>query len=92
VKISTCSSCQAAILWAISESSGSRFPLDAEPLRSTRPGQPGLFVLVKSLDDSPIAISTSRVLYGARSLRAHRPALYQSHFASCPNASSHRRR
>lgn len=74
--LSKCSSCGAEIFWALTDK-GKRIPMDAEPVKL-----PGLFVLMKqgSLLRASSAGSRGDVV----------PALYQSHFATCPNAASHR--
>lgn len=88
----TCRSCEAEILWAIAETSGSRMPLDTEPLDIPADGRTvGLWVLVKAREGAPIAVAASRVRQGARNVIEQGAALYVSHFATCPNAASHRR-
>ena len=74
--MSTCRSCGAEIIWAQTDS-GKAMPMDAEPVLP-----PGLFILVRG----------GSLLF-ARSLassHAQVPSLYQSHFATCPNADEHR--
>jgi hypothetical protein len=74
--VSRCRSCQAEIVWAVTEN-GKRVPLDAVP--AERPS--GLFKLVPRVSDpTPLAVSVS----GER--------VYLSHFATCPNAEQHRRK
>lgn len=90
MKTARCSSCDAEIIWAISNASGTRMPIDALPLTeitSTR----GLFVLVKRLDDTPLAWTVSPDEDGLQTFQARQVALYRSHFASCPDARAHRR-
>lgn len=73
----TCSSCGAAIEWATTEN-GKRMPVDAKPL--TLP-LPGVFRLRWTPGNPvPLAVSVKR-----------EEGFYNSHFATCPNAASHRR-
>lgn len=72
----TCKSCGAEIIWALTEN-GKRIPLDAEPIAPT----PGRFLL--SNDDPPVATA---ITIAKTPLRQ-----YVSHFATCPNADSHRK-
>lgn len=88
MKTAACSSCGAPILWALTKNE-KRIPLDAQPLGERTAKQRGVFMLVKRLDDVPLAWPvqidepTSFVDLGL--------ALYVSHFGSCPNAAKHRR-
>lgn len=72
-----CRSCGAAIIWA-ETANGKRMPVDAEPVIPK-----GLFVLTEQTDRSMPPLATS-----AASLSV--PRLFQSHFATCPNADEHR--
>lgn len=74
--MSRCRSCNAEIIWAITEN-GKKIPLDAEPV--ARPI--GLFAIDTSTDP-PLAVSTAS---------ERREPEYRSHFATCPNADQHRR-
>jgi hypothetical protein len=75
--MSRCRSCQAEIVWAVTDT-GKRMPLDAEPVSAAhRPS--GLFVLDEG-GEHPLAFT----------LAAGQP-LYRSHFATCPNADQHRK-
>ena len=85
----TCASCGAAILWAIT-SRGKRMPLDAHP------SDAGTYYVfagtgVRFLDPlQAVAISLTsdvRVGYGRRTDRPK----FVSHFATCPNAAAHRK-
>lgn len=71
-----CSSCGAPIFWALS-SSGKRIPLNAEPYNVMANGHYAV-EWPNGPNAAPLAI--------------HRPAIHVTHFATCPNASSHRRR
>lgn len=77
--MSTCRSCGASIRWAITERSGKRIPVDAEPV-----AEGGNLLL--TTDDPPIArvVSVDQLVIddGVR---------FVSHFATCPNADAHRR-
>jgi hypothetical protein len=71
-----CRSCGAAIFWALT-TTGRKVPLDADPVEAE--AEAGRYALLWPDDGrTPRAI--------------HRPALYLTHFATCPNASQHRRR
>lgn len=95
MKVARCSSCQAEILWAISNASGSRIPIDAQPATFERPPAGtearGLFVLVKRLEDAPLAWTIDLTNGGGDTMLARKVALYRSHFATCPDAAQHRR-
>ena len=77
--MSACRSCGAEIRWEVT-SAGKRIPLDPRPSPKgnvyLEPGAPTVTVFGKLHAD-------------ARSAMAGR--LYLSHFATCPNADSHRR-
>lgn len=75
--MSSCRSCNAPIIWAITEN-GKRMPLDAEPFALPA----GLFALDTS-SDPPLTVSVAA---------ERREPLYRSHFATCPNADQHRKR
>ena len=81
--MSSCRSCQAPIIWARTER-GKRMPLDAEPVCDAIAETRGLFVLrERDHADSPLAIAA----WGLEGTEPH----YRSHFATCPNAASHRK-
>lgn len=75
--IATCRSCEAEIVWALTEH-GRKIPLDAQPAEN------GTFALSIPPDGGdPGAIHAPKVAApGPR---------YLSHFATCPNAAEHRR-
>lgn len=79
--MSTCRSCSAPILWARTVN-GKKIPLDVEPYAGD--DDRGLFVL-RERDSiaGPLAIAA----WGLDGTEPH----YRSHFATCPNAGSHRR-
>jgi hypothetical protein len=83
--MSDCRSCHAPILWAMT-ASGKRMPMDPDPVAT------GTFAL--TLDDPPTAIhAPATVPAGTVRLGADGfPARFTSHFATCPNASQHRRK
>jgi hypothetical protein len=71
-----CRSCGAPIFWAVN-SNGNRVPIDAEPVQIEAAGRYAI--------DWPDAPNTS-----PRAI--HSPAIHLTHFATCPNAASHRKR
>lgn len=87
---SRCRSCDAPIVWTITEH-GKKMPVDLEPVdRSTGHG---LFVLrprylrQRRGDDAPKAIAVTLGFFDG-----HDEPAYVSHFATCPHADQHRRR
>jgi hypothetical protein len=76
-----CRSCGAPIIWALTEQL-KRIPMNPDPVVP-----PGLFVLdeVVGSGKPPTAISL------ARATGPSGPRLYESHFATCPDAAKHRR-
>lgn len=76
---STCRSCGARIIW-IKTVNGKAMPCNAEPLTFNRGGGPETFVM-----------ESGKVERGKRD-RDGELTGYISHFATCPNASRHRRR
>jgi hypothetical protein len=81
--VSTCRSCVAEIIWARTEH-GNRMPLDADPIADAIAETRGLFVLRDhGSQEGPLAIAA----WGLEGTEPH----YRSHFATCPNAASHRR-
>jgi hypothetical protein len=89
VKTAACRSCDAPIIWAITKTEA-RMPLDATPVIG-EPGQRGVFMLVKRTEDDPLAWPVELADTNGEFHRL-RLAMYVSHFSSCPNAASHRRR
>ena len=78
--MSSCRSCRAPIRWVGTES-GKMMPLDAEPYVGDDPR--GLFV-IRTGGGKVTAIATSPDAFPGE-------PVYRSHFATCPNASEHRR-
>ena len=74
--VTTCGSCHAEILWAPT-ATGRRMPLDRTP------DPDGNVVL---LDDRAVVLSPE-----ARDQLPTETPRYRSHFASCPNANTHRK-
>lgn len=72
----TCNSCQAEVIWIVT-TAGVRMPLDAQPVTEGRP----LFVILPG--GARVATAEDR--------RLHRD-LYMSHFATCPDGDSWRKR
>lgn len=81
----SCRSCHIPVLWA-DTTVGERMPVDEKP---TADGN----VLLHITDDSPTPKLIAGVLNRgqAAGARDRGERLYRSHFASCPNASGHRR-
>lgn len=75
MKIDSCRSCQAPIIWSVTRK-GKRMPLDAEPTSR------GKFVLEGEDDDG----APQAVFMGDRPYTGDR---YESHFGSCPQAAEH---
>jgi hypothetical protein len=71
-----CRSCNAEIIWAVTEN-GKRIPLDVAP--AERPT--GLFRLGAIVPD----------FNAPRAIAAGSEPVYLSHFVTCPNAAQHRR-
>jgi hypothetical protein len=75
-----CRSCRKPIRWALTEK-GRRMPLDPDPYEGDDPR--GLFVL-RSGDAGPVAVAAPADAFPEE---PH----YRTHFATCPNATRHRR-
>jgi hypothetical protein len=77
-----CRSCGAPIVWAVTEATGRRMPIDPEP---TSGGN-----VILSDDNPPVALVLPA---GQASLFAHGTGAdrFTSHFATCPNADAHRK-
>jgi hypothetical protein len=70
------------LLWARTER-GKKMPLDAKPVADATVEMRGLFVLRdRESSEGPLAIAA----WGLEGAEPH----YISHFATCPNAASHR--
>lgn len=78
-----CRSCGAPIIWA-DTITGRRMPLDKEPSKD------GNIVLGLRSDDVPLALVQTAQTLQRLLLKGER--LYTSHFATCPEASKHRRK
>lgn len=87
---STCRSCRASVVWVETEATptkaGRKMPLDADPNNPTK---------ALADDDGNIIFTGARTADGTWIVRYVAPGsadrLYRSHFASCPNATSHRK-
>lgn len=73
----TCRTCHAPVLWVVNERTGKRMPLDLEP-ETVMSGT--RFVLAGERRGVPVARVATGIEGGRR-----------SHFATCPDADSHRR-
>jgi hypothetical protein len=90
MKVASCESCEARLLWAITWG-GKRMPLDAEPVGDEQSAPSQVFVLMKRGDDTPLALSLARLSDEAMiAAKKNGVSLYRSHFATCPNADEHR--
>lgn len=78
----TCRSCGAPIRWERT-SSGKRIPLDADPAR-------GGNVDVVWIGGERVAVVLGPADAAAAEVDGH--VLYRAHFATCPDAATHRRR
>lgn len=82
-RLARCNSCEAPIRWTITEKHGKRMPVDAEPVKAARG-----FRLLDGRDvgdgETLVARFITKPEIGER--------LFQSHFATCPNATQHRRK
>lgn len=79
--MSRCRSCEAEVLWTMTEH-GKRMPLDAEPYDGPEPS--GLFVL-RGEGDTPQAVAATPESFPGE-------PLFRSHFATCPDANDWRSR
>jgi hypothetical protein len=78
VKLSTCKSCQAPIVWTTT-TNGKRMPVDADPVLTPR----GFRLSDEDQDEAaPIATFVTTPDAGER--------LYQSHFSTCPQGANWR--
>lgn len=86
MKIDHCRSCNAEIVWAITEK-GKHMPVDKDPSRK------GNIMLVwRTNDEKPLAIYLNEAQIDAfkGSLQAHR--MHLSHFSTCKDADKWRKR
>lgn len=89
--MSTCRSCGAEVVWveteATAEKPGRKMPLDADP------DKPGKALRVAGGNIVPTGARTGDGTPIARYIPSNPDVLAcRSHFATCPNASQHRRR
>lgn len=77
-RLAQCSSCGASVIWAQWEGSGKRAPLDANPRMDG------------TIEISHYGWGGVPVIRSIADDDLSRPR-YVSHFATCPNASSHRK-
>lgn len=92
MKLSRCRSCDAPIVWTITQN-GKRMPVDAEPVVAPR----GFRIDETLLDDPQQGFNDEDLRPGKELLAtftaepANGERLYQSHFSTCPDAAAHRR-
>jgi hypothetical protein len=84
-RVSTCDSCEAEIIWVVTESKpngegGKAMPLDVEP------SSEGRFIKLRVEGDKKIV----RALRNSE-LDSNTARTYTSHFSTCPHADQHRR-
>lgn len=79
-----CRSCNARIQWAITER-GRRMPVDVQP------NDAGNILLQPRVDNIPLAIYLTAEQVAAFDGTLQRHRLYQSHFATCPDAKKWRK-
>lgn len=77
-----CQSCGAEVIWA-DTITGRRMPLNKYPSKS------GNIILGLRRDDVPLALVQTAQSLARLLLKGER--LYTSHFATCPNATKHRK-
>jgi hypothetical protein len=84
--MAACRSCKAPIFWALTPN-GRRIPLDAEPVDG------GNIVLDDPAAEAPTDPRTARVVgkEAQPNLFGDDGPRYTSHFATCPDADSHRK-
>ncbi len=83
--MTACRSCGAPIVWVVTEATatkaGRRMPLDADPSNTTR---------AAVFEDGNIVI-VGRDAANVPIVRYVKSGTFRSHFASCPQASTHRK-
>jgi hypothetical protein len=91
MKLSRCRSCDAPLIWTVT-TNGKRMPVDADPVVAAR----GFRIDETLLDEAQMGFNEDELRPGKDVLATFTAApalnerLYQSHFASCPFAASHR--
>lgn len=83
---SECRSCSAEILWVIWPRSGKRMPVDA--VADMRPPPKGGDIVLSLVGGEFGALEAEKFYEPKHGPKRNR---YTSHFATCPNASQHRR-
>lgn len=78
--MSTCRSCGAAIVWALT-TAGKRIPLDADAAGTVVMAEAGGLVPHETTPDGTAIVRAEPGAFGMR-----------THFSTCPNAAAHRRR
>lgn len=92
MKLSQCRSCEAPIIWTIT-TNGKRMPVDADPVLIPR----GFRIDETQLDEAQMGFNNEDLRPGKDILATFTAEpgagelLYQSHFATCPDAADHRR-
>ena len=80
-KATKCSSCPAIVIWAETEK-GKRMPVDAKPVPNGN-----IYLVHRGQRKAPLAVHAKFDRIDGQKIPK-----YRAHFASCPNASRHRRR
>lgn len=92
MKLSRCRSCGDPIIWTIT-TNGKRMPVDTDPVVAPR----GFRIDETLLDEAQMGFNEDDLKPGKDILATFTAdpgageLLYQSHFATCPNADQHRR-
>lgn len=92
MKLSQCRSCGDPIIWTIT-TNGKRMPVDADPVVAPR----GFRIDEELLDEAQMGFNDDDLRPGKEIVATFTAApapherVYQSHFATCPQAAEHRR-
>lgn len=86
-----CRSCHAEIIWAHT-AAGRRMPVDAKPLDREPPNDGGVFVLLRTNGEAPLALPlVGLTALSLESATRAKVPLFVSHFSTCPNADEWRK-
>lgn len=80
-KTAKCSTCPATVIWAETEK-GKRMPVDAKPVANGN-----IYLVHRGPRKTPLAVHAKFDRIDGQKIPK-----YRAHFATCPNASKHRRR
>ena len=82
MKVSNCRSCEAPIVWCVSDS-GKNMPMDADS------SEDGTFGIIERDGESPLTVFHKKLV--AHGLEAEDVELHTSHHATCPDANKWRK-